>query len=1248
MDKSIQAIFLHIFLTTISTTTHQVFYVSPDNSTNAIASCTVQPCATLGQYLLDNGSLPVVSNVEYHFLPGEHRVPTNMTLKNLHNFMIIGSQSFVLSSTVIIGDTQSYVKILDSINVTINNVAFKRAGKDSILYKDCRLGLYNLVFINCSSCIIMKVKFLEYGFYGQDMVGKSYLSNIVVNLTAPLCCFHGIHLVYTVNLQDNYHGECTVVIDRISMSGFRMHMHKIKMSDLNKPSSAIHIRLPYEGINNMKLMINNCCFYNMDRVILDIDGGLCANTDNNDFIVQIENCTFKHNEGSLSVPKPMIKVVMLYFKMTLTFLNCKFHNNDNQLLLSIEVTVKDICEIQINGPCVYSSKIVIENCTFLNNTSTPVLQLLGTEPLACVSVYITGPIYITKNYDFASSSDLIRIKDLIVYITGPIYITSNSIKSLMSISTSRILFNGPVIISNNKAFLDNLMTFQSSDIVFNGPITVSENLGSVILMQSCSVTFNGPIKISESDVCEHILLLQYSDILFKEEILFQSNVCSQIIILRSHKNSTYIKIGEYSNIIFTRNIYNNLLAVENNDNYNFNPFCVFQYVTFQNYTSTILPSHYTIIISEQYNCKLSFQNFISHCKWIPTAVFWGYNPGAINQQIIRLDHKHQVVNLHTTIFYCLNFSNSTLGPIFPGQALQLKLCMPCGDNYSILYAETHNTLLPISACKIAHQTELVNFITNNSKIVNYTIVTEVNDSCELFLTVSPFLYYIYEVFDVQLLPCPIGFTLQNGVCDCDPLLPTDIDTCYIDQSAIRRPANTWISYTQSGVNKYLISDCPMDYCLPFSSNVNLLYPDTQCQFNRTGILCSQCQHSLSMVFASSRCMKCTNVHILITIIVIVAGIVLVVLLYVLNLTITNATINGMILYANIISINDSIFLINNKIFKPLQVFISFVNLNLGIETCYYNGMDSYIKMWLQLFFPIFLIFMAFLIIIASHYSSRILRLTYKRSLPVLATLFLLSYTSVLRTVLTVLFSYSTITHVPRGHQEWVWSVDSSVPLFGLKFTILFITCVVLLLILLFFFIILLFTRCLANFKLINHFKPILDAFQGSYKDRYYYWVAVHIILRCLFFALYAFKIRIRLLLAMMILIPFTCIFGYICPNKNKLINLQELLLLINLTLMHAVSCCSDDRVFGIVIKPMISLAFIHLCIIMIYHFFTYTCHCNIGNTLQTIKKKLQPVHLPKRDQINNINIGLLDIPECTYNYSEYQDELVSDDFAINQ
>ena len=220
----------------------------------------------------------------------------------------------------------------------------------------------------------------------------------------------------------------------------------------------------------------------------------------------------------------------------------------------------------------------------------------------------------------------------------------------------------------------------------------------------------------------------------------------------------------------------------------------------------------------------------------------------------------------------------------------------------------------------------------------------------------------------------------------------------------------------------------------------------------------------------------------------------------------------------------------------------------------------------------------------------------------------------------------------------VWSIDASIPLFGLKFTLLFITCLLLFLILLFFNIILLFTRYLAWFKLINHFKPVLDAFQGSYKERYYYWIAVHIILRGVFFALYAFQTNVRLLLASIILVLYVSCFAYILPNKNKLISFHELLLLINLAIMHIAALQNSDHTSHVVINLMISLVFVQLCSIIIYHFLTFTCHFNVEKSLKNFKKKFT-------HQDHLVNITLLNITELTYNYSEYQDGLVTDDFT---
>ena len=170
----------------------------------------------------------------------------------------------------------------------------------------------------------------------------------------------------------------------------------------------------------------------------------------------------------------------------------------------------------------------------------------------------------------------------------------------------------------------------------------------------------------------------------------------------------------------------------------------------------------------------------------------------------------------------------------------------------------------------------------------------------------------------------------------------------------------------------------------------------------------------------------------------------------------------------------------------------------------------------------------------------------------------------------------------------MWSIDASVPLFGLKFTILFITCLVLFLLLIPFNIILLFTRYLSQFRIINNFKPLLDAFQGSYKDRYYYWVGVQFILRSVLFGFYVFQTQLRLILTAFILILFTTLYGYSRPNKNGLVCIQELsLLLLNLTIMYAVFYQCSGSIISIVTNVMINLALFQFCTIVFYHFLTY-------------------------------------------------------------
>jgi len=98
-------------------------------------------------------------------------------------------------------------------------------------------------------------------------------------------------------------------------------------------------------------------------------------------------------------------------------------------------------------------------------------------------------------------------------------------------------------------------------------------------------------------------------------------------------------------------------------------------------------------------------------------------------------------------------------------------------------------------------------------------------------------------------------------------------------------------------------------------------------------------------------MQYSNINMLLLIPFALAGIALFLLLLIFKLTVAVGTINGLIFYANIITVNHSIFFPPNET-NILTVFIAWLNLDF-IETCFFDGMDDYVKTWLQFVFPLY-------------------------------------------------------------------------------------------------------------------------------------------------------------------------------------------------------------------------------------------------------------------------------------------------------
>ena len=113
-------------------------------------------------------------------------------------------------------------------------------------------------------------------------------------------------------------------------------------------------------------------------------------------------------------------------------------------------------------------------------------------------------------------------------------------------------------------------------------------------------------------------------------------------------------------------------------------------------------------------------------------------------------------------------------------------------------------------------------------LLHYTLLAKSERQCEMFL--NDRYYNQITIFYVKLRKCPVGFSmiLCTGKCECDPSLISMITQCNINDQALLRPANSWISAeSHNNTHSYRIShNRPFHYCLPQSSSLNLSSPNS--------------------------------------------------------------------------------------------------------------------------------------------------------------------------------------------------------------------------------------------------------------------------------------------------------------------------------------------------------------------------------------------------------------------------------------
>ena len=483
-----------------------------------------------------------------------------------------------------------------------------------------------------------------------------------------------------------------------------------------------------------------------------------------------------------------------------------------------------------------------------------------------------------------------------------------------------------------------------------------------------------------------------------------------------------------------------------------------------------------------------------------------------------------------------------------------------------------------------------------SNIINSTSLIIYSD-----LICSDNIQNIIEVLlDVQ--PCPRGLYLDKMECTCDYRLKSSFKNieCNITNESIFTGSG-WLAYRDNYLR--MNSKCPINYCRKQRTFMSPLQPDVQCADNRSGVLCGGCLANYSVALGSWKCMECSHTSrynfIWLTVAMALAGVVLVVFLWLVKMTVSVGTINGMIFYANIVSFSGLLDNQNCAIHPFLHVFISWINLDLGIEVCFYSGMDAYQKTWLQFVFPFYIWFLVGVIILVCNYSSTVMKLMGMRNIEVLATLFLLSYTKLLKTIVTALSvtnimvaSADNRTDPLRPHKVWVY--DGNIDYFGSKHLPLLIVAVLFLFVL--FMPYTLFLLCghwlqyaprKRGFLWIHStlISTIVDAYHAPYTKHHRYWTGLGLLIRCCLFTIFGTTnssgINILSITMAVILLQVIRIASSVQLYRNKVVGLLELFYLSNLGILTTILLINDTLCMATTVS--ISLSFIVFVGTLVYH-----------------------------------------------------------------
>ena len=454
-------------------------------------------------------------------------------------------------------------------------------------------------------------------------------------------------------------------------------------------------------------------------------------------------------------------------------------------------------------------------------------------------------------------------------------------------------------------------------------------------------------------------------------------------------------------------------------------------------------------------------------------------------------------------------------------------------------------------------------------------------------------------FTIQVSQCSPGFIYNHSSssCNCIEELIQEGINCNMDTQSLEVPNHLWMGPVNKEDNTVdLVHECVLDYCHPGSRIVPPSEYKMQCAegYSRTGLLCGTCVQGYSIVFGTNRCLKCSNTYIVLIVVFIMAGILLALAISLLKITVAHGYLNGILFYCNVISLYTTIYPGDSTSF----IIISFLNINLGVEACFYDGMDALARTGLQLVFPAYLFLLMGLITVLARSKYRCSKCFINSKFnanEMFGTLLILCYSSILESCIEILGVVRIQTLAGDTLIRWV--VDPTVPYFhGWHGVLGAIAIILVLLYTALFPLVLLFPTYV--YQYLPKLKPFFDALYNPFKKEFRFWLAFRLILRSIPLVLAVF---VRYPLNVFILAIFLIVLHYIQlfakPFQMTAVNITDGFLLMNAIILtvgalffdSALNTASEENQSTILTQhtsfsyAIISTAYaIFLCILLYY------------------------------------------------------------------